>query len=118
MTKKTRRTITLSPHVDKWLNRDDVNASGLINRLVAEYKATQEPGESDPRKDAANQIRERQLKKVRGILLDGRSAKSLDPTNPAVMTHANRLGLTPEDLIERLQTRDEIADRLGGDSDE
>jgi hypothetical protein len=102
MTKKTRRTITLSPHVDEWLNRDDVNASGLINRLVAEYKATQEPGESDPRKDAANQIRDRELAKVRGLLLDGRTAASLDPTNPAVMTHANRLGLTPEELIKRL----------------
>jgi len=108
MTKKTRRTITLSPHVDKWLNRDDVNASGLINRLVAEYKATQEPRESDPRKDAANQIRDRELAKVRGLLLDGRTAASLDPSNPAVMTHANRLGLTPEELI----------NRLAGESDE
>jgi hypothetical protein len=102
MTKKTRRTITLSPHVDQWLDRDDVNASGLINRLVAEYKATQEPGSSDPRKDAANEIREQELTKVRSILLDGRNAGNLDPDNPAVMTHANRLGLTPQELIDRL----------------
>ena len=102
MSKKTRRTITLSPHVDEWLNRDDVNASGLINRLVAEYKQTQDPGDTDHRTDAANQVRDRELEKVRGLLLDGRTAASLDPTNPAVMTHANRLGLSPEQLIKRL----------------
>jgi len=109
MSKKTRRTITLSPHVDEWLNREEVNASGLINRLVAEYKATQDTSDGDPRKDAADRIRDRELAKVRGILLEGRSAASLESSNPAVMTHANRLGLMPEELIKRLEGQEDDA---------
>jgi len=37
---KKRRTITIDAHIDEELRAEDVNASGLINRLLTEYFAS------------------------------------------------------------------------------
>jgi len=37
---KERRTVTLDKHINQELKNEDVNASGLINRLLSEYFAS------------------------------------------------------------------------------
>lgn len=37
---KERRTVTLDRHINQELKNEDVNASGLINRLLSEYFAS------------------------------------------------------------------------------
>ena len=105
--RKVRRNITISREADEYLSTPHMNASGLINDLVIAHARTQDV-------DAAvekfvEDVRENRingLTKAESILLTGRTADDLDPDNPAVLTQAEKLHMTPEELIAKLAETD------------
>jgi len=104
MSRKVRRNISISREADKYLSGPHMNASGLINDLVLAHART---GDVDAAvEDFVEQIEENRmagLNAAADILLTGRTADELEPDNPAVMTQADKLSISPEELITELQ---------------
>jgi len=107
MSRKVRRNITITPEADEYLSRPHMNASGLINDLVLAHART---GDIEAAVDKfVNDVRANRtvgLNQAADILLSGRTADELEPDNPAVMTQAEKLRLSPQDLIAKLQEID------------
>ena len=104
MSRKVRRNISISREADKYLSTPHMNASGLINDLVLAHAAT---GDVDAAVEKfiedVKENRKTGLTKAEKILLTGRTAEELEPNNPAVMTQAEKLSISPEELITELQ---------------
>lgn len=128
---KKRTSVSVDEDVYRYLQRDDVNASGLVNQLVRNYMIGPDDGLMMLR------LREEQLRSEREELQDRLENRSqelqrieerigavtadreeilndaedtftpsmLDPENPAVEIWADRLGVTPEEFIERMEER-------------
>lgn len=126
---KARRSVTLDPENDDLLSQSSINASGLVNRLVTNYRTAGEDDvamfrlrESQLKSEVEGlenrlEMKREELKRVRqqiGAFEDStedvlrEAAENLDPTtlnadNPAVRNWAGKAGLTPEDFVERVQ---------------
>jgi len=133
MTEKKRTSITVDPAVYEFLKQPDVNQSGLINELVKEYKDNEKRQvaalklrrdhllqEATEAEETAEQKRE-QAAEVEALLEDARNAESdklqqarealsgiddrdLSPENPAVQNWADKLDLSPEELLKQLRS--------------
>jgi hypothetical protein len=133
MTNKKRTSITVDPAVYEFLKQPDVNQSGLINELVKEYKDNERRQvaalklrrehllqEAEEAAETAEQKRE-QAAEVEALLDDARAAESeqlqearealagindrdLTPDNPAVENWADKLEMTPEELVDTLRS--------------
>ena len=105
--RKVRRNITISREADEYLSTPHMNASGLINDLVLAHART---GDVEAAVDKfVEDVRESRtvgLNQAADILLTGRTADDLEADNPAVMTQAEKLRLTPEELISKLAETD------------
>lgn len=125
---KKRRTVTLDPDVDEHLQREGVNASELVNDLVQAHftvggdkRAMLEMRENQLVSDieeleARRESKEKELENVRKQLEDlTRGNESVieeaadvipesvtSPENPAVKNWAADAGISPEELLERL----------------
>lgn len=125
---KKRRSVSLEPDVHDYLSREEVNASALVNELVRRHmeggmedtavlrlRKEQVESEVDHLKartenkiDELEQLenklescqnqQQKQLEEVRDILDD----VPHEPTNPAVQTQAEKVDMTPEELLEAL----------------
>lgn len=132
---KQRRTVSLDPDVDEYLDAEGVNASQLVNRLVRNYHS------ADGDELAMLRLREQQLKSeveelesrlqskrneletvqekigeqrnaTAGIVreaIDHLPEHVREPDNPAVENWASKAGMSPEELLERIE------DLSGGD---
>lgn len=125
---KKRRSVSLEPDVHDYLSREEVNASALVNELVRRHmeggmedtavlrlRKEQVESEVDHLKartenkiDELEQLenklescqnqQQKELEEVRDILDD----VPHEPTNPAVQTQAEKVDMTPEELLEAL----------------
>lgn len=129
---KERRTVSLEPDVDDYLSRPAVNASALVNELVSRHmdgetgdgavmRLREEQVESEVQhlKTRVEKKRE-ELEAIRQQRQNRESAKEAsleasiddlegtprDPTNPAIQTHADRLNMSPADLVEELEAHE------------
>lgn len=125
---KERRTVTLDPDVDQYLQREGVNASELVNKLVEthftmggdkqamlEMRKQQLQSDMDELQSRLS-TKKRELDEVESQLEDLRgdmqsvieeAAKVIpegttSPDNDAVQNWANKAGISPEELLERL----------------
>jgi len=136
MSQKQRRTVTLDPEVDDYLDRNGVNASELVNELVKKHM-----GGNDS-KAAMLQLREKQLESELATLenqrevtkeelqsvksqlsdvheekqtkvndaieaISGIRERDLSADNPGVIEQAEQAGVDPEELIRRYKDRDD-----------
>lgn len=128
MSDKKRTSITVDPDVYEFLSQSEVNQSGLINDLVREYKDNEKRQVAALRlryqhlkreAEEARETAERKEEQAQDVkeLLDEAESKETDkiqdvaeklesvpkqPENPAVQHQAEKLGLTPEELLERI----------------
>lgn len=101
---KQRRNITISAETDEQLDQTHVNASGLIEDLVAAYFAYGSVDESVAyAAEKRSQDRERRLRDVVETLADRDDVDELDRFNDAIMTQAGRLETRPEELVELVE---------------
>jgi len=125
---KERRTVTLEKEVDDYLAQPHVNASGLVNDLVTrhmngddtdgairefrihqlEEEAKEYNQRAERKQKEAERLKraeqERQEEKESDIEKAVKMLKDAprDPENPAVKSQARQVGVTPEELIEKL----------------
>lgn len=132
MTEKKHISATVDPAVKAHLDQDGVNASGLINTLVKREMAIE--GENielvklrleqvkSERESLENRLEdkraqeERLEKRLESLREEEQShfeeaqealhGAELDPSNPAVKNWAEKVGVTPEELIEEIETND------------
>lgn len=130
MTKdKERRTVSLSPENDRFLEQTD-NASALVDDLVSQYRKTgdrnttglelqrkHKQAELEEALDRAERLR-REVNELSAVIESTREQQDdqwetaqdaltgvpRDPDNPAIQNWAQKLGVTPARLIERLET--------------
>ena len=130
---KERRTVTLEREVDDYLAQDHVNASGLVNDLVKrhmngddangairEFRMNQlleEANEYEMRakrkREEVNRLqevakekeatRDEEVQKV----VEKLSGVERDPENPAIKRNADKLGITPQELLDKLPDDDD-----------
>jgi DNA anti-recombination protein RmuC len=133
--KKQRRSVSLEPEVHEYLSREEVNASALVNDLVRQHmegvvkdaavlrlRKQQVQSEVDHlRARAENKVDE--LEELEARLESSVSQHNAEleesleklqrvehePTNPAIQKHAEKLDMTPKELIDEL-------DAYGGDA--
>jgi len=129
MSEKKRTSITVDPDVYEFLKQPDVNQSGLINELVKQYRDNQdrqvaalelrvEHLEEEAKRDRENaQRKQQQAEEIRELLQDARQTEQtklqearnalentpLKPDNPGVENWADKLDMSPTELIERLE---------------
>ena len=126
---KQRRSVTLEPEVDEYLSRNEVNASGLVNDLVRRHmnggigddavlrmrkqqvksevehleartqNKLEELEKLEQRLETRTERREKKLDEVRERL----EGVPLEPDNPGVEKQAQKVGLSPEELIAELE---------------
>ena len=126
---KERTSLSLDPEVAQYLRQDSVNASGLVNELVSQhmnggatedmirdFRIKQVRSELEDINSRAERKREeletlveidegkseeqqQQLEEARQTLVD--TAK--EPDNPAIKNWARDLGMSPQELIEKLE---------------
>lgn len=107
MSRKIRRNITITPEADDYLSTPHMNASGLINDLVLAHARTgQVDAAVEKFVEDVRANRKTGLTQAEKILLTGRTADELEPDNPAVMTQAEKLSLSPDELIAQLEETD------------
>ena len=108
MSRKVRRNITITPEADEYLSTPHMNASGLINDLVLAHART---GDVEAAVDKfVEDVRANRtvgLNQAADILLTGRTADELEADNPAVLTQAEKLSLSPDELIAKLKDTEE-----------
>lgn len=125
---KRRRSVSLEPDVHDYLSREEVNASALVNELVRRHmdggmedaavlrlrkeqvksevdhlkarteNKIKELEKLDDKLESCTQQHRKQLEEVREIL----EGIPREPTNPAVQTQAEKLDMTPEELLDAL----------------
>ena len=130
---KERRTVTLEREVDDYLAQDHVNASGLVNDLVKrhmngddangairEFRMNQlleEANEYEMRakrkREEVNRLqevakekeatRDEEVQKV----VEKLSGVERDPENPAIKRNADKLGITAQELLDKLPDDDD-----------
>lgn len=132
MSEKERKSVTLDPEVADYLGRDEVNASGLVNRLVKmhmnggdpdnairEFRKRQLKSEINEYEQRAKMKREEleQINEVAAAHEEEQQsafeealetvrdipAERVHPENPAVITQAQKAGVTPEELLAELR---------------
>ena len=127
MSDKERKSVTLDPENKQFLDNED-NASAVVNRLVENYRVHGDAGTAAL--ELQRQHREEQLKSARQDVemyerhlaeveermrkyekqenaelekaRDALAKTPKEPDNPAVTTWANKLGMTPGELLDRL----------------
>lgn len=131
MSDKERRTVTLSPDANRTLEQED-NASAVVNDLVEQYARTGDRGAAGlklRRKHKLNELeeaRERvsrlesEVKELTALIEEREDTEAaewdtarevlgriddadLTPENDAVKTWAEKLGVTPTELIEEVR---------------
>jgi response regulator RpfG family c-di-GMP phosphodiesterase len=128
MSDKKRRAVTLDEENDDFL-ADQHNASALVNDLVTEYRKGEDKSTvalelqlkqkrkelREARKRAERlegdveeleQLKDEFTEQETAELHEARDALQgtpMEPTNEAVKTQAEKVGLTPTELIERLE---------------
>lgn len=126
---KERRAVTLDPEIDTYLASEGINASQLVNRLVKNHKTAggdeytmlklrEQQVESeieelhsriDAKRDELELIQEQldEYEEEQDELID-EAADAIDPhirtpDNPAVENWADIVGVTPDELVRRLE---------------
>jgi len=131
MTDKKRTSISVDEDVYQYLQQSEVSQSGLINELVREYKSNEqrqiaalelrhthliEEGEDLEERaerkfeqaDEVKEVLEKKRTEEHELMADAREALAAIPDektttdNPAVENWADKMELTPSELIERL----------------
>lgn len=126
-------TVNLDEENVEWLDAETDNRSAFVNRLVT--KAKEGSGEIDEavaqfQREKLRRDREALEVQIEGIdkqletihkrmeAAEGQKEASLeasiddlegtprDPTNPAIQTHAERLNMSPADLVEELEAHE------------
>lgn len=126
---RERISATVEPNVKEQLEREDVNTSGLVNRLLKQH--LQAGGDSEEmlllrkeqlqseieQHESSIETLEKQLNQVNERLAQIREEQQSDlqeamhilesvpwqKDNPAIQNHAEELDMTPEDLINQLE---------------
>jgi DNA-binding FadR family transcriptional regulator len=95
-----RRNITVPPELNRKLEQDHINASGLISDLLEAYFAYGDVGEAA--EYAAEKRKERQTDALEKACetLSGIPNEELDRFNDAVLNWASKIERRPEDLVE------------------
>jgi len=127
MTDKERRTVTLDPQNDKYLDEHD-NASAFVNRMIEHARKTGEVATAgidvqirqkqreletaeqkvaNLERDIAElqELREQLMAEDQAEIEKARAAlegTERDPANPAIKNWADKLGITAEELIREL----------------
>jgi len=100
---KERRNISINPETNRYLSQDSVNASALIDRLVTQYRKTNDEETAAMSADKEAELRQQMaVEEAADILLTDRRAEQLTVTNPAVANHAMKAGVSAKRLIELL----------------
>lgn len=126
---RERISATVEPNVKEYLEKDQINASGLINKLLKQHfqaggdneemlqlRKEQLQSEIEQHKSSIGTL-ENELEKVNERLDTIREEKQTDLEeamevletvpwqidNPAIQTHAEELDMSPEDLIGHLE---------------
>lgn len=133
---KKRRSVSLEPKVHEYLSREEVNASALVNDLVRRHMdgAAEDAAIIELRKQQVesevDHLRARTESKLNELeqleeklqthssqrraelenALEKLQSVPQEPSNPAIRTHADKLDMTPEQLIEKI-------DEYGGDDE-
>ena len=131
---KHRRTVTLDPEVDEFLDTAEVNASALVNKLVKNHHSAagdqqamlslraQQLRSDIEELESRLETKQDELERVEARLdavEDDRDAILRDaaetipravrtPDNPAVQSWAEKADLTPEAFLDRLDDFDEL----------
>jgi len=126
---KQRRSVSLEPEVHEYLSRDEVNASALVNDLVRRHMngAAEDAAIIEMRKQQVESevehLRTRTESKISELeqleaklenhtsqrqaelddALEKLQSVPADPSNAAIRTHADKLDMTPEQLIEKVE---------------
>lgn len=124
---KTPRSFSIDESIDELLGqRDDLNPSGAVNTFLQEYVAEGQSTEAalavrekqleDALDEAKGEVRqiENELERVRASLDEKRDNRRdvfesfesltgtpLEPSNPAVQNHAEKLGMAPETFVKK-----------------
>lgn len=112
---KERRNISISKDSNQILNREHVNASGLIDDLVRAYGAF--GSVDDAVEYAAEKRQENREKRLTEAVetLSTIPADKLDRFNDGVLNQASRLEIPPEDLVglvEHYKENDELPEEV------
>ena len=130
---KERRTVTLEREVDDYLAQDHVNASGLVNDLVKRHmngddangairefrmnqlleQANEYEMRAKRKREEVNRLqevakekeatRDEEVQKV----VEKLSGVERDPENPAIKRNADKLGITAQELLDKLPDDDD-----------
>lgn len=127
---KETRTVTIDPDVHEYLDKANVNASGLVNNLVKEYmegsdadiaaldvQIKHKERELDSAKSEVNRVESEltELRELRNELqrettsrmqeaADTLARTPLETDNPAIKHWSGKLNMTPGELIEEIET--------------
>lgn len=127
MSDKERKSFSLDPKNKQWLDEKD-NASAVVDRMIEHARKTgdvatagidvqiqQKQRELENAKSRVENLRQdlEELSRLREQLMveetagiekarDALEGADRDPANPAIKNWADKLGITPQDLIERL----------------
>lgn len=128
MSEKRTRTVSLDPENDECLSKED-NASAVVNDLVEQYRQGADRDTVAIELQIKQKRREKELaeNRVSRLTEDIEELQSLkqefevdeqaeldeakdalenvpaDPTNPAIKNWANKLGVSPQELIDTLE---------------
>lgn len=129
---KERTTISVDSDVYEYLQQSDVNASGLIQELVREYRdnekrqvaalklrlkhlereATEAEERAQRKREEAEEVRElleeaavEETEKMRDVRekLSGLDLSRIDAENPAIQNQADRVNMEPKALLQQLR---------------